>query len=79
MNFWGMGAPMMRLLMRQQNAMSLDELIASAQEQGVKLVACTMTMDMIGFRKEELLDGVDFMGVAAYLAAADEANVNLFI
>jgi peroxiredoxin family protein len=36
-------------------------------------------MDMIGFRKEELLDGVDFMGVAAYLAAADEATVNLFI
>jgi peroxiredoxin family protein len=79
MNFWGMGSPMMRLLMRQQNAMSLNELIAAAQEQGVKLIACTMTMDMIGFRKEELLDGVDFMGVAAYLAAADEANVNLFI
>jgi peroxiredoxin family protein len=79
MNFCGMGAPMMRLLMRQQKAMSLNELIASAQEQGVHLVACTMTMDMIGFRKEELLDGVDFMGVAAYLAAADEANVNLFI
>jgi peroxiredoxin family protein len=79
MNFWGMGAPMMRLLMRQQKAMSLDELIASAQEQGVKLVACTMTMDMIGFRKEELLDGVDFMGVAAYLEAADQSNVNLFV
>jgi len=79
MNFWGMGTPMMKMIMKQQNAMSLDELIASAREQGVKLVACTMTMDMLGFRKEELLDGVDFMGVAAYLAAADEANVNLFI
>jgi peroxiredoxin family protein len=79
MNFCGMGAPMMRLIMKQGNAMSLDALIASAQEQGVKLVACTMTMDMLGFRKEELLDGVDFMGVAAYLGAADEANVNLFI
>jgi len=79
MNFCGMGPRMMRMLMKQENAMSLDELIASAREQGVKLIACTMTMDMMGFRKEELLDGVDFMGVAAYLAAADEANVNLFI
>jgi peroxiredoxin family protein len=79
MNFCGMGAPMMKILMKQENALSLDELIASAQEQGIKLVACTMTMDMLGFRKEELLDGIDYMGVAAYLAAADEANVNLFI
>jgi peroxiredoxin family protein len=79
MNFWGMGAPMMKILMKQENAMSLDELIAQAREQGVKLVACSTTMDMMGFRKEELLDGIDYMGVAAYLAAADEANVNLFI
>ena len=79
MNFGGMGAPMMKILMKQQKAMSLDELIASAREQGVKFVACTMTMDMIGFRKEELLDDIEYMGVAAYLAEADEANVNLFI
>ena len=79
MNFCGMGTPMMKMIMKQQNAMPLDELIASAREQGVKLVACTMTMDMLGFKKEELLDGVEYMGVAAYLAAADEANVNLFI
>ena len=79
MNFCGMGAPMMKVVMKQQNAMSLEELIASAREQGVKLVACTLTMDILGFRKEELLDGVEFMGVAAYLGEADEANVNLFI
>ena len=79
MNFWGMGAPMMKLIMKQGNAMSLDDLVASAQEQGVRLVACTMTMDLLGFRKEELLDGVEFAGVAAYLGDADEANVNLFI
>jgi peroxiredoxin family protein len=79
MNFWGMGAPMMKMLMKQENAMSLDQLIASAIEQGVKLVACSMTMDMMGFKKEELLDGVEFAGVGAYLAEADEANVNLFI
>jgi peroxiredoxin family protein len=79
MNFWGMGTPMMRLVMKQGRAMSLNELIASAQEQGVKMVACTMTMDMLGFRKEELLDGIEFGGVASYLGEADEANVNLFI
>jgi peroxiredoxin family protein len=79
MNFAGLGAPMMKILMKQENAMSLEELIESAREQGVKLVACTMTMDMMGFKKEELLDGVEFMAVAAYLAEADEANVNLFI
>jgi peroxiredoxin family protein len=79
MNFWGMGTPMMRLIMKQGKAMSLNELIASAQEQGVKMIACTMTMDMLGFRKEELLDGIEYAGVAAYLGYADEANVNLFI
>jgi peroxiredoxin family protein len=79
MNFGGMGAPMMKLLMKQEKAMSLDELIASAREQGVRLVACSMTMDMMGFRKEELLDDIEYMGVAAYLAEADQANVNLFI
>jgi peroxiredoxin family protein len=79
MNFVGMGAPMMKILMKQQNAMPLEQLIESAREQGVKLVACSNTMDMMGFKKEELLDGVEFMGVAAYLAEADESNVNLFI
>ena len=38
-----------------------------------------MTMDLLGFKKEELLDGVEYAGVAAYLGEADEANVNLFI
>jgi peroxiredoxin family protein len=64
MNFAGMGVPMMNKVMI---------------EQGVKLIACTMTMDLLGFKKEELLDGVEYAGVAAYLAEADEANVNLFI
>ena len=79
MNFAGMGAPLMKKVMRSQNAMSLEELIESAREQGVKFVVCTLSMDILGFKKEELLDGMDYMGVAAYLAEADEANVNLFI
>ena len=79
MNFGGMGVPMMNKVMKAAGAMSLQELLDAAQEQGVKLIACTMTMDMLGFKKEELLDGVEFAGVAAYLAEADEANVNLFV
>lgn len=79
MSFGGMGTSMMKIAMKQGNAMSLDELIAAAQEQGVKLIACTMTMDILGFKKEELLDGVEYAGVAAYLGEADEANVNMFI
>lgn len=79
MNFGGIGVRLMKICMKRVNAMSLEELFKSAQEQGVKLVACTLTMDILGFKKEELLDGIEFMGVAGYLAVADEANINLFI
>ena len=79
MNFAGMGVPMMNKVMKAEGAMSLQQLLDAAVEQGVKLIACTLTMDLLGFKKEELLDGVEYAGVAAYLAEADEANVNLFI
>ena len=70
---------MMKKVMKQQNVMTFEDLITSAQEQGVKLVARTMTMDMMGFTKDEFMDGLEYAGVAAYLGEADEANVNLFI
>ena len=63
-----MGVPMMKKVMKAEGAMSLQNCSTSAREQGVKLVACTMTMDILGFKKEELLDGVEYAGVAAYLA-----------
>ena len=59
--------------------MSLEELIESAREQGIKFVACTMSMDVMGIKPEELIDGVEYVGVASYLGEADEANVNLFV
>jgi peroxiredoxin family protein len=59
--------------------MSLDDLIASAREQGVKMVVCQMSMDIMGLKAEELIDGLEFAGVASYLSDADDANVNLFI
>ncbi|MFZ5651612.1 MAG: DsrE/DsrF/DrsH-like family protein [Bacillota bacterium] len=79
MNFGGMGASMMKLVMKQQNVTSLPDLIQTAREQGIKMIACTMSMDVMGIREEELIDGLEFAGVATYLAEADEANVNLFI
>ena len=79
MNFAGLGAPLMKIVMRQQKVTSLTELIESAREQGVKMIACNMSMDVMGIREEELIDGLEFAGVATYLGEADESNVNLFI
>ncbi|SFG71856.1 Peroxiredoxin family protein [Desulfotomaculum arcticum] len=79
MNFGGMGATMMKMVMKQQNVTSLPELIQTAKDQGIKMIACTMSMDVMGIREEELMDGLEYAGVATYLGEADEANVNLFI
>ncbi|WP_053362226.1 DsrE/DsrF/DrsH-like family protein [Bacillus sp. FJAT-27251] len=79
MNFAGFGPKMIKNVMKKHNAMSLPQLIEMAQEQDVKLVACTMTMDLLGLKQEELLDNIEYAGVAAYLADAEDGNVNLFI
>ena len=79
MNMGGMGTAMMKKVMKDKNVSSLEELIRSAQESGIRLVACTMSMDIMGIRQEELIDGVELAGVASYLGDAEESNVNLFI
>ncbi len=79
MNFGGVGQKMMKKVMSDKNVPSLDQMIKSAQEAGVKMVACTMSMDVMGIKKEELIDGIDLGGVAAYLGAAEGGNLNLFI
>ncbi|MCM3744434.1 DsrE/DsrF/DrsH-like family protein [Sporosarcina luteola] len=79
MNMAGMGPKMIKHVMKKHNAMTLPQLIDMAKEQDIKLVACTMTMDLLGLDQTELLDGVDYAGVAAYLADAQDGNVNLFI
>ena len=79
MNFAGMGPKMIKHVMKKHNAMTLPALIEMAQEQEVKLIACTMTMDLLGLQEQELLDGIEYAGVAAYLADAEDGNVNLFI
>jgi len=79
MNFGGLGALMMRTIMKRKRVATVQELMASARALGVKMIACTMSMDVMGIREEELIDGLEFAGVAAYLGEADDANVNLFI
>lgn len=79
MNMGGMGTVMMRYVMKNKNVNTLDELIGSALKGGAKFVACTMSMDIMGIKPEELIDGVDFGGVASYLGSAEDANHNLFI
>lgn len=79
MNFGGMGAVMMKSIMKKKNVNTLPELIESAQMMGVKMIACTMSMDVMGIKEEELIEGIELAGVATYLGEADEANVNLFI
>lgn len=79
MNFAGVGPKLIKHVIKKHNAMPLPQLIEMAKEQGVKLVACQMTIDLLGLKQEELIDGIEFAGVAAYLADASEGNVNLFI
>lgn len=78
-NFAGLGQKMMKKVMKSEKVMSISELLATAQEQGIKMIACTMSMDVMGIRAEELIDGIEYAGVATYLGEAEEANVNLFI
>ena len=79
MNMGGAGSWMMRLIMKRKRIDSLESLIQQAIDNGVEMIACTMSMDGMGVQKEELMDNVTLGGVASYLERAEEANVNLFI
>jgi len=79
MNMKGMGPKMIRYIMKKNNVDSLESLIQSAIDNGVELIACQMSMDLLGIKKEELLDEVGIGGVATYLERAEDSNVNLFI
>ncbi|KKB52872.1 hypothetical protein HMPREF1212_01029 [Parabacteroides sp. HGS0025] len=79
MNMGGAGSWMMRLIMKKKHIDSLESLIAQAAENGVEMIACTMSMDVMGVKQEELMENVTLGGVATYLERAEDANVNLFI
>jgi len=79
MSMGGLGGKMIRYIMKKNNVTSLEELIEQGKNQGVKIIACSMSMDLMGIKKEELIDGIEIGGVATYLAAAETADTNLFI
>jgi NADPH-dependent 2,4-dienoyl-CoA reductase/sulfur reductase-like enzyme/peroxiredoxin family protein/rhodanese-related sulfurtransferase/TusA-related sulfurtransferase len=79
MNMGGMGAKMIRGIMKSKNVDSLESLIETAQKNGVELLACAMSMDVMGIHAEELIDGVKFGGAATMLAHAEESDMSLFI
>ncbi|WP_300381683.1 CoA-disulfide reductase [Clostridium sp.] len=79
MNMMGMGPAMIKKIMKDKNVDSIEVLMKNAIDMGVHLVACTMSMDLMGVKKEEMIDGVEFGGVASYLGAAEDSGLNLFI
>lgn len=81
MNMGGMGTTMMKSLMKKKNVASLEEMLALAEELGVKIYVCEMSMDLMGFKREEMIqyDGLEFCGVAKFLAEANNSRIQLFI
>ena len=79
MNFGGVGRALLKSMMRDKEVTSVEELFAMAREMGVKMIACTMSMDVMGIAKEELIDGVQLGGVATFLGDGARSRVALFI
>jgi peroxiredoxin family protein len=79
MSMFGIGDRMMRHIMKIKKIDSLETLRQQALDNGVEFIACQMSMDVMGVKREELLDQVTVGGVATYMERAENANVNLFI
>ena len=79
MNFFGAGASIIRKLMRDHEVSSVEELIAMAQEFGVRMVVCDMSRELLGVRDDEFIDGLEMGGVATFMGDAARAKASLFI
>jgi peroxiredoxin family protein len=81
MNMAGMGTAMMKSLMKKKNVASLEQMLEMAEELGVKIYVCEMSMDLMGFKREEMIDykGLTFCGVAKFLEEANSSRIQLFI
>lgn len=79
MNMAGMGSKMIRAVMKAKNVDSLEQMMQTGLEMGVRLVACQMSMDVMGIKPEELLEGVEIGGVATMLGSAEQSDMSLFI
>ena len=79
MHMAGMGTRMMKWRMNSKNLPSLEGLMADAQKAGIRMVACSMSMDAMGITQDELIDGIEIGGVADFLDACNQTKTNLFI
>jgi peroxiredoxin family protein/TusA-related sulfurtransferase len=79
LNMGGLGTAMIKGVMKSKNVDSLPALVESARKNGVRMIACQMSMDMMGIKEEELIDGVEIGGVATYINETDKGNASLFI
>jgi peroxiredoxin family protein len=79
MNYFGVGAKMLRSMMKEKNVSSLEEMIALARELGVRMIACEMSRDLMGIKESELVAGLECGGVASFLADSLKSRTNLFI
>ena len=79
MNMAGLGSVMMKSIMREKGVASLPQMIEDARRQGVKMIACTMSMEIMGIQQAELIDGLEYAGVGTYIGDAEAARMNLFI
>ena len=79
MNFFGLGRKMINKVMKTKNIASLESFLQQYIENGGKITACTMSMDVMGIKKDELIENIEYGGVATYMENANKANHNLFI
>ena len=79
MHMAGMGTAMIKGIMKKKNVSSLEDLIQSALDIGVTIQACQMSMDLMGIQKDELIDGIEAVGVATFIHASDDSNATIFI
>jgi peroxiredoxin family protein len=81
MNMGGMGTAMMKSLMKKKNVATLEQMLEMAEELGVKIFVCEMSMDLMGFKREEMIAYKDltFCGVAKFLEEANNSRITLFI
>jgi peroxiredoxin family protein len=79
MNYFGVGAKMLRSMMKEKNVSSLEEMIALAKELGVRMIACEMSRDVMGIKESELVAGLECGGVASFLADSLKSRTSLFI
>jgi peroxiredoxin family protein len=79
MNMLGAGAFMLKQMMQARGVVSAEELLQTARDSGVRLIACSVSMDVMGIRKDELMDGIEVGGAATYVGAAARSGITLFI